>query len=143
STGKVFVRINQVPSGNTYRLDSTSSYPTDGTTWMHIAFTYDRTRLRLYINGVEEASLPATVAIATNDLSLGIGSQSDGINPLQGAMDDVRVYNRTLNANEVGYLFAPPPVLTDLSVTVDDGKVVVVPGEDVTYTVVVNNHGPD
>src|SRR5687768_17739608 len=34
---KVFFRINQVSSGDNFRVNSTTLYPIDGNTWMHVA----------------------------------------------------------------------------------------------------------
>ncbi len=99
SSGKVFVRLN----GNaTYRIDLLTSYPTDGTTWMHVAATYDGTTIRLYINGVLEGSKPG-IAIVANNTNLGIGAEpaATAINFFQGAMDDVRLYNRALTLTEI------------------------------------------
>ena len=39
--GLAFIRLNQTSSGNDYRLNSTSEYPFDGNTWVHLAATYD------------------------------------------------------------------------------------------------------
>ena len=75
SAGKVFVRFNQVTSADTYRINSTTSYPTNGTTWMHVAATYDGTTMRLYVNGVQEGTIAGPASIATNNLGLGIGAQ--------------------------------------------------------------------
>ena len=111
---KPFVRFNQVASLDTYRVNATSLFPTDGT-WMHIAATYDGATIRLYINGIEEGSLVASITIATNDLPLAIGAQSDGIRFFQGALDQVRVYNRALSAEEIAGLVGgslPPTGLT-------------------------------
>ena len=60
-----------------------------------MAATYDGTQIRLYVNGVQEgSSLAGPASITTNNLALGIGAQPDGVSSLQGAIDDVRLYNR-------------------------------------------------
>ena len=110
SSRKVFVRFNQAASGDAYRINSTTEYPIDGT-WIHVAATWDGTTIRLYYNGVEEASLPFTGPIAANNTALGIGAQPDGARALfTGAMDDVRVYSRALSAAEIAGLADASPV---------------------------------
>ncbi len=103
--GKVFVRFNQFTSGDTYRINSTTSYPLNSTTWMHVAATYGGGYIRLYINGVQEGSSLAMVGpIETNTLDLGIGTEPPGATTpyrFQGALDDVRIYNRALSASEI------------------------------------------
>jgi len=76
--------------------------------WIHVAGTYDGNSLKCYING--------EVADANNDVNdikflsqdpngLAIGNRSDAKNrPLKGTIDDVRVYNYALSAQEVAYL---------------------------------------
>ena len=100
TSGKVFFRLNQAASADTYRINSGTSYPADGTTWMHVAATYDGTTMRIYVNGVEDGSVAGPASIVTNALGLGIGAQPDGVSQLQGAMDDIRVYGRALSAAE-------------------------------------------
>ena len=107
TTGKVFFRLNQDTSVNTYRIDSTTPYPTNGSTWMQVVATFDGAVQRLYINGVEEAFANAPVSIATNDLQLSIGGQvTDPKRVINGALDDVRLYDRALSATEVADLYA-------------------------------------
>ena len=75
-----------------------------------MAATYDGTTIRLYVNGVQEgANLAGPASIATNNLALGIGAQPDGVSTLQGAMDDVLLYNTALTASEIAALAASPP----------------------------------
>jgi len=102
SAGKAFVRFNQVASGDTLRINSSTSYPLN-TVWMHVAATYDGTVMRLFINGLQEGELTATFTIATNDLPLAFGAQStvDLARLFQGQMDDARLYNRALSPGEV------------------------------------------
>ena len=104
SNGKVFVRFNQKTMGNKLRLDSKTSYPTNGNTWMFVAATYDGSTIKLYINGVLESTLQATFKIGVNSLPLAIGAQDDGKSGTKGRIDDVRVYNRALSANEIAAL---------------------------------------
>jgi hypothetical protein len=100
AAGKVFVRFNQATSGDTYRINSVTSYPSYGTTWIHVAATFDGATLRLYVNGVQEGSLAAP-APASNTLAVGIGAQADGVSPFQGVIDDVGIWNRALSPAEI------------------------------------------
>ena len=101
---KVFVRFNEATSGDTVRVNSTSEYPYDGNTWMHVAATYDGAAIRLYMNGVLESSLAADITLAPNDVPLSMGAQGDGGGRYKGTLDDVRVYNRALSAAEIWVL---------------------------------------
>ncbi|MBK8784602.1 MAG: tandem-95 repeat protein [Anaerolineales bacterium] len=138
---KVFVRFNQQTSGDTYRVNSVTNYPFDGATWMHVAATYDGTTIKLYINGVLESSLPANVAIATNNLPLTIGAQSDNSRYYQGSMDEVRVYNRALTIDEVQTLFGnhPPVAVTDPYTTNEDTAI----NANIATGVLSNDTDPD
>ena len=105
------MRFNQATNGDTYRVNATTMYPSHGTTWMHVAATYDGTTIRLYVNGVQEGQLAASIPIPTNNLALGIAAQPDGLfGVLQGTMDDVLLYNTALTASEIAALAAIPPV---------------------------------
>jgi len=105
SAGKIFVRFNQDSSGDTYRVNSTSNYPIDGNTWIHVAATYDGTTIRLYVNGQLQASKAATFTIGANNLGLGIGAQADGAGTMRGTIDDVTVADRAFSASEILALY--------------------------------------
>jgi len=53
--------------------------------WRYIALTYDRSNMRLYLDGSEQASLSYTAAISTNAETLNIGFK------VQGTVDEARV----------------------------------------------------
>jgi hypothetical protein len=109
SSGTLLFRLNEATSGDLYRVDTTTQYPFDGSTWVHVAATYDGATMRIFLNGVEEASIPGPPSIATNGLDLGIGAQSDSTRLFQGGLDDVRIYSRALSASEVARLSIRPP----------------------------------
>ncbi len=104
NSGSVFVRFNEDSSGNTYRVDSSTRFSTNGQTWMHVVATYDGSTIKLYINGQLEGSKNANFQIGTNDLPLSIGSGENGYRGMQGGIDDVRIYSRALSADEVSAL---------------------------------------
>ena len=70
-------------------------------TWFHMAYTCDGNKSHyLYINGVlvnSNTNYQQTIAAVT---SLQIGGNQWG-EYLSGYMDDIRIYNRTLTANEI------------------------------------------
>ncbi len=128
SNGKPFLRLNEDSSGDTYRVNATSSYPTNGT-WVHLVGSYDGTRMRIYVNGVEQASKAGPASIGTNASPLGIGAEGNGYRPVKGAVDGVRLYDRALSAAEVTTLFqggttqpTPAPVAQDVAVKTTLGQ---------------------
>jgi Concanavalin A-like lectin/glucanases superfamily/Domain of unknown function (DUF1929)/Kelch motif len=96
--------------------------------WTHLAVTYDRVAVRLYVNGVQVSSLAATAAIATSTNPLQIGGDSIYGQYFQGTIDEVRVYNRALTAVEIqGDMNTPvgsssQPTLSIANATVTEGN---------------------
>jgi hypothetical protein len=74
--------------------------------WHHVVGAYDGSRMLLYIDGEEDASLPATGLIATNNEPVLIGENSQQQDRRwNGQIDDVQIYNRALDAEEVAQLY--------------------------------------
>jgi peptidoglycan/xylan/chitin deacetylase (PgdA/CDA1 family) len=66
----------------------------------HLVGTYDGTTQRLYINGVQVASVARSGAISSSGNSLTIGSFG-GSNYFQGTIDEVAVYSSALTATRI------------------------------------------
>jgi hypothetical protein len=69
-------------------------------TWTHLAATFDRTTVRLYVNGAQVASQAQTTLLTTSTATLQIGGDVYGEN-FAGRIDEVRIYNRALSAAEI------------------------------------------
>jgi len=100
--------------------------------WHHYVFRVDKsivTGLSLYVDGVAKSCSGncgydlTTVGDISNSLSLAMGTRNPANNGgyLAGSLDDVRVYNRVLSAQEISDLYAlgsggtpstPPPPVT-------------------------------
>ena len=111
SSRKVYFQINQNTKGKTYRVESSSVYPLNGSEWMHVAGTFDGAVMKLYINGVQEGGNVNGPAggIASNTLQVGIGAMPTGKYFYKGLLDDVRIYNEALSAPEIFILLQAPP----------------------------------
>jgi len=74
--------------------------------WAHLAVTYDGSTLRFYINGgLDTQETDVSLVFGTNDEPLILGCDFPGGDEyFDGAMDDVRVYNRALSPSEVMFL---------------------------------------
>lgn len=111
--------------------DVTSSAAAITGSWSHIAFTYDGHSMRVYAHGqLSGVTEYESTRIGTGQDSsaprLGVGS-GENWDDFHGAMDDVRIYDRALSANEISALYhgvqgrPPTPDLDgDGSVDFDD-----------------------
>ena len=96
-----------------YSIDGTAALAQNS--WTHLALTYDRVNLRLYVNGVQVGAQPTTFTMVASTGSLRIGGNNVWGEYFGGLIDEVRVYNRALTATEVqtdmntAIGSAPPP----------------------------------
>ena len=78
-------------------------------TWHHYTGTYDGANMKIYVDGVLSNTVAQTGAIDTSNVGLIFGSSRlaspCGTGVLTGSIDDVRIYNRALSANEVKQLY--------------------------------------
>lgn len=75
-----------------------NSIPTNART--HVVGTYDGTRMRLYLNGIQVNSLAITGKINSHAEPLRIGGDPKG-DFFKGMIDEVNIYNKALTAAEV------------------------------------------
>ncbi len=73
---------------------------------MHVAGTYDGKMLRIFVNGVQNATLAVTGTTCANTEPLGVGAKNRTATGaveayFDGRIDDLRVYDRALSAAEV------------------------------------------
>jgi chitodextrinase len=69
--------------------------------WSHLAATYDGTTLRLYVDGMEVSSVAVSGDIAASAGVLRVGGNSIWGEYFQGKIDEIRLYNRALTADEI------------------------------------------
>lgn len=94
--------IVSLSGGTVHYLDSPAL--TQGV-WHHAAGTWDGTTKRLYIDGVEVSSVASTSSYDNHELLLG-ADQNGGTTALYwaGTLDDLRIYDRALSADEIAAL---------------------------------------
>ncbi len=70
--------------------------------WHHVAGVYDKEKIYLYIDGSLDASAAAPGTIRVNEAPVYIGENSQMPNRFwNGMIDDVRIYNYALSAEEI------------------------------------------
>ncbi len=84
--------------GGDLTTPGSAALPTNA--WTHLASTYDGTRLRLFVNGVE-TSTAVSGSIEQSARPLRIGGNALWGEYFSGLIDEVRVYNRALSAAEI------------------------------------------
>lgn len=70
--------------------------------WVHVSITYSNSIFKVYINGQKraEAEIQANFSVA-NTKDLYLGKYRDRWYPMDGALDEVRIYNRVLTDKEI------------------------------------------
>ena len=69
--------------------------------WHHVVMTYGGGKRHLYVNGDLAHSLDVTADFLTGTAPLSIGSRSDDEEFFHGSIDNVAIYSRVLNSDEV------------------------------------------
>ena len=80
-----------------------ASVPLPTGRWVHLAGTFDGRIMRIYVDGVERGALERPGPIKPNDFHLCLGSyETDHPAHFTGLLDEVKLYNRALSAEEIG-----------------------------------------
>ncbi|WP_447191463.1 LamG-like jellyroll fold domain-containing protein [Streptosporangium sp. G12] len=89
--------------------------------WHHLATTYDGSRLRLYIDGELDRSVPVAGAVRAGDGPLHIGGHPAWGAYFKGAIDEVRVYNVARTRAQIQLDMNNPVTGTDAPPTTPTG----------------------
>jgi len=93
-----------VDDGNNHTVQTTTTPPVGE--WSFVVVWFDSNELRLYINGVLEASTSdPTSALASNTNSTQIGARTEQDLYTDGQLSEIRVYNRTLDSSERQHIY--------------------------------------
>ena len=103
ATGDPFQGVITDPSGSAVFVTTTERVPRNA--WSHVAMTYDGISLKLYINGVEKASVSTSITLETNNEPVRIGNWNHltlaNIQHFKGLIDEVEILDRALSAEEI------------------------------------------
>jgi len=76
----------------------------DENRWYHIAGTYDGFNLKIYVNAVLKNTISSVGLSGVNQPAY-IGYDAVWLDFFDGIIDDVRIYNRALDANEIDQIY--------------------------------------
>lgn len=76
--------------------------------WSHVAVTFDGKNIKFFHNGnlVDEVSRIGELEVDNDDLVIGQLSEPHSSENFFGKLDEIRIYNRTLNSIEIKQLFS-------------------------------------
>ncbi|PKF75359.1 endo-beta-N-acetylglucosaminidase H [Chryseobacterium sp. PMSZPI] len=93
-------KLQFVVSINNVQQKLASATALNANTWYHVAATYDGATMKLYINGVLDASKAQTGSINSNG-AFNVGYSYDISRNFNGNIDEVRVWKRALSQTEI------------------------------------------
>lgn len=111
--------------GNPWQSKDSNIFQFQVGTWYNVGITRQNNVVTFYINGVAFGNANFTNTISSSNKPVRIGEDGDGSKArFNGLIDDVSLYSRALNANEVASLYAmgeqPDPISFDNYYTFTD-----------------------
>jgi len=91
--------LTEVTAGTQRDARNTAALPVG--VWTHLAATYDKSTLRLYVNGTQVASTAVSGTLVNSTRALKIGGNTIWGEYFAGLIDEVRVYERALTPAEI------------------------------------------
>jgi len=73
--------------------------------WNFIAFTYNGSHMKSYLNGILINTISSTLSLISTGTPLRLGRISNGASSFNGLIDEVRIYNRALNDDEIEHSY--------------------------------------
>jgi hypothetical protein len=97
---------DDIPEGSAAIIASNPATPVQKGQWYNLVYTYDGTYAKMYVNGVLQTTQQISVSFTPNVVDLYIGETPNPTFPyyFNGVIDEVRIYNRPLSANEIKQL---------------------------------------
>ncbi len=86
--------------GNSDNIDGDTETLDTGV-WYHIALVYNDIDMRLYVNGVLDATVAKTDGIYNGTGHFAIGSETSGGDGFNGLIDEVAIFNTALSATQI------------------------------------------
>ncbi len=98
--GEVYCRT---VNGSGYNDSYTAAgYVTDDSTWHHLVAVKSGTGCRVYVDGTDRTTSFAThTTVTANSKAMRLGTQPSGGNYVTGKIDEVKIYNVAMSADEV------------------------------------------
>jgi hypothetical protein len=106
STGQPFAADNGLQFGlmigGVYKVLATPANVLTTGVWQHVAATYDGATMKIYVNGIMQASMAQTGVVDAVPDPVVIGrNEVDHSLAWQGGMDEISLYNRALSQDEI------------------------------------------
>src|SRR3989338_244668 len=120
--------------------DGTSDYTVHGTTvvndgtWHHGAVTREKSgTIRIFVDGILDKTGTGSITSLTSDSKIQIGYGDDGGGYLNGTIDEVAIWNRSLNESEIYSLWAYENLLDRIGLSTRAYRFVVVVNNSASY----------
>ncbi len=80
-------------------------------TFYHVGGTYDGQRIRVFVNGIREDDIAGSITVDYDRRPLFLGTSGEQVfdGRLQGILDEVAIFERALNDDEIGAIYRAGP----------------------------------